>query len=61
MLTAKNIGYRLLMKLKKETFWFYEILNAAFQEVIAVSIDKGPILMTSHLFAKIWPIKTAWF
>ena len=43
----------------KETFWFHEILNAAFQEVIAVSIDDGQILMNSRHFAKTWPIKNA--
>ena len=49
------------MKLKKETFWFHEILNGAFQEVIAVSMDEGPSSMTSHQFAKMWPIKNGIF
>ena len=57
MLTAKK--HRLATSGEiKETFWFHEILSAAFQEVIAVSIDEGQIFITSHHFAKIWPIKT---
>ena len=41
-----------MVKLKKETFWFHEILSAAFQEVIAVSNEEDHVLMTSKIFGK---------
>ena len=57
MLTAKKHRLATSGEIKEKKFWFHEFLSAFFHELIAVSIEEGRILMTSHHFVKTLPIK----